>query len=235
MTSPLLFVALDDLLGKKRETVEAIREMDQEQGSFGYKINLDCLMHHGVYMAVRSQILTSRPIFADTKTWNGKRTMTDIAKMLVDTGVDYFNVWVQADDQLAGAVKATEGSKTKILGVTVLTHYGEDWCQMYFRRSLAETVEFLAKRAKNLGLHGVVLPGTCLPAVKDIDLINAVPGIRMDDFKDDRHKQEVTPEFASQNGAGIIVCGSPIMKAANRVEKLKEVLLRIQHQVGISC
>ena len=44
MKSPLLFMALDDLLGKKRETVEAVREMEPVQGNFGYKINLDCLM-----------------------------------------------------------------------------------------------------------------------------------------------------------------------------------------------
>jgi len=227
MKSPLLFVALDDLLGKKRETVEAVRDMETEQGNFGYKINLDCLMCHGTHMAIHGQTSTTRPIFADTKTWNGKRTMTDIAKMLVDAGVDYFNVWVQADDQLAGAVKATEGSKTKILGVTVLTHYGDDWCRMYFRRSLEETVVFLTQRAKDLGLHGIVLPGTCLPAVKDSDRIKTVPGIRMEDFKDDRHKQEVTPEFATQNGADIVVCGSPIMKVSDKASALRQVLSRL--------
>ena len=227
MKDTLLFVALDDLLGKKRETVEAVREIESEQGNFGYKINLDCLMFHGTHMAIHGQISTARPIFADTKTWNGKRTTTDIAKMLVDAGVDYFNVWVQADDQLAGAVKATEGSKTKILGVTVLTHYSDDWCRMYFRRSLEETVVFLVQRAKDLGLHGVVLPGTCLSAVKDSDQIKTVPGIRMEDFKDDSHEQEVTPEFAAQNGADIVVCGSPIMKVSDKVGALRQVLSRL--------
>jgi len=227
MTKPLLFVALDNLRGKRRETVEAIREIDSEQGNFGYKINLDCLMFHGARMAIQCQISTSRPIFADTKTWNGKRTMTDIAKMLVDAGVDYFDVWVQADDQLAGVIKVTEGSKTKVLGVTVLTHYGDDWCKMYFRRSLKETVVFLTQRAKELGCHGVILPGTCLFAVKDINLIKVVPGIRMEEFKDDRHKQKVTPEFAAHNGANAIVCGSPIMKVSDKATALRQVLLRL--------
>ncbi len=226
--SPMLFVALDDLLGKRRDTVEAVREMEHVRGNFGYKINLDCLMYHGAHMALHGQMSTSHPIFADTKTWNGKRTMTDIAKMLVDAGVDYFNVWVQADDQLEGAVRATEGSKTKVLGVTVLTHYGDDWCRMYFRRSLEETVVFLTQRARDLGCHGVVLPGTCLVAVKDTDLIRAVPGIRMEEFTDYRHKQEVTPEFAAQNGARIVVCGSPIMKVPDKVAALRQVLSRLE-------
>ena len=225
MNSPLLFVALDDLGDREQETLKAVRELDQMHGNFGYKINLDCLMAGGVRTTIRK--LPARPIFADTKTWNGKRTMTDIAKMLVEASVDYFNVWVQADDQLAGAVKATEGSKTKILGVTVLTHYGDDWCKMYFQRSLEDTVVFLTQRAKDLGLHGVVLPGTCLPAVKDSDRIKTVPGIRMEDFKDDRHKQEVTPEFAAQNGADIVVCGSPIMKVSDKAHALRQVLSRL--------
>jgi orotidine-5'-phosphate decarboxylase len=226
MKNPFLFVALDDLGNKEWETLEVVRELDQVPGNFGYKINLDCLMAGGVSATIR-KLLVSRPIFADTKTWNGKRTMADLAKMLVDASVDYFNVWVQADDQLAGAVKATEGSKTKILGVTVLTHYSDDWCRMYFRRSLEETVVFLTQRAKDLGLHGVVLPGTCLPAVMDSDRIKTVPGIRMEDFKDDRHKQEVTPEFATQNGADIVVCGSPIMKVSDKASALRQVLARL--------
>jgi len=226
MKNPLLFVALDDLGNKERETMEAVRELDQVPGNFGYKINLDCLMVEGVRATIR-KMPSPRPIFADTKTWNGKRTMTDLANMLVDAGVDYFNVWIQADDQLAGAVKATEGSKTKILGVTVLTHYDNDWCRMYFRRSLEETVVFLTQRAQDLSLHGVVLPGTCLPAVIDSDRIKVVPGIRMEDFRDDRHKQEVTPEYAAQNGAGIIVCGSPIMKVSDKANALRQILVRL--------
>ena len=226
MTSPFLFVALDGLLDQERETINAVRDMEQVQGNFGYKINLDYLIRRGTRIA-NLQISTTRPIFVDTKAWNGERTMAGIAEILVDAGVDYFNVWVQADDQLANAVKATEGSKTKILGVTVLTHYGNEWCEMYFRRSLRETVMFLTQRAKDLGLHGVVLPGTCLIAVRDSDLIKIVPGIRMEDFQDTRHKQEVTPEFATQNGAGIIVCGSPIMRAPNKTNALRQVLSRL--------
>ena len=231
MKSPLLFVAFDSLSIKPGVTIVDMYNLHETGEEFGIKINLDAALKD---LADRETIWLDRvmrlkrPVFVDLKMWNGKRTMTDIAKMLVDAGVDYFNVWVQADDQLADAVKATEGSNTKILGVTVLTHYSEDWCQMYFRRSLDETVAFLTQRAKNLGLDGVVLPGTCLSAVKNVDLIKAVPGIRMEDFKDDRHNQEVTPEFAAQNGADIVVCGSPIMKVPDKASALRQVLIRLQ-------
>ena len=229
MSSPTLFVALDGLSTNEDATCEAAARMSEEvEGNFGWKMNLDYLLAKGVPLVFGAPGGPPRPIFADTKTWNGKRTITDLAKMLVDADVDYFNVWVQADDQLEGAVKATEGSNTKILGVTVLTHYGDDWCKRYFQRSLEETVVFLTTRAKELGLPGVVLPGTCLPAVKGIDIIKAVPGIRMADFKDDRHQQEVTPEFAAQNGANIVVCGSPIMKVADKVAALRQVLSRLK-------
>jgi len=227
--SPTLFVALDGLRGRRRETLDAVRDMETVNGNFGFKINLDCFLDQGMRQAVRS-FPSPKLIFADTKTWNGKRTMTDIAKMLVDAGVNYFNVWVQADDQLEGAVKAVEGSMTKILGVTVLTHYSDEYCRMYFRRSLEETVVFLTQRAEDIGCHGVILPGTCLLAVKDSVLLKVVPGIRMEDFKDDRHKQEVTPEFAVQNGADILVCGSPIMKQPTmelKIAVLRRILARM--------
>ncbi|MCX6760327.1 MAG: orotidine 5'-phosphate decarboxylase [Candidatus Nealsonbacteria bacterium] len=223
---PLLFVALDGLRGKRRDTLDAVRDMEPVNGNFGFKINLDCFMDQGVKPA-KYLISSSRPIFADTKTWNGKRTMTDIAKMLVDAGVDYFNVWVLADNQLEGAIKATEGSKTKVLGVTVLTHYDDAYCMKYFRRPLKEMVVFLTRQAQELGCHGVVLPGTCLPEVRYTSFIKAVPGIRTEEFEDDRHKQEVTPEFAVENEAKIIVCGSPIMKAVNKVAALENILTRM--------
>lgn len=227
MRGTTLFVALDGLLKDELTNIETATLMDGEvEGNFGFKVNLDWLLCRGLN-GLRAR-MGNRPFFADTKTWNGKRTMTDIAKMLVDAGVDYFNAWVQADDQLDDAVKAVKGSYTKILGVTVLTHYNDAWCRKYFGRGLQETVEFLTKEAKERGLHGVILPGTCLHGVRGIDLIKAVPGIRMEEFKDDRHQQEVTPEFAVRNGAKIIVCGSPIMKVANKVSALRQILARMQ-------
>ncbi|MFH0960256.1 MAG: orotidine 5'-phosphate decarboxylase / HUMPS family protein [Pseudomonadota bacterium] len=229
MKTPWLFVAFDSLRDRFDETIVDMYNLSETGERFGIKINLDAVLNDPGGGSIWLDRVTrlGRSLFVDLKMWNGKRTMTDIAKMLVDAHVDYFNVWVQADDQLTGAVKATEGSKTKILGVTVLTHYNDDWCRAYFRRSLEETVVFLTQRAKDLGLHGVILPGTCLSAIKDINLIKAVPGIRAEDLKDDRHKQEVTPEFAAQNGADIVVCGSPIMKASDKVSALRKVLLQL--------
>jgi orotidine-5'-phosphate decarboxylase len=220
---PLLFVALDNLTKDPQDTLKTANWLDKEvEGNFGFKVNLDYLLRRGVVSAMNG--FGSRPFFADTKTWNGKRTMADVAKMMVDAGVDYFNVWTMADDQLEGAIKATEGSNTKVLGLTVLTHYTEAYCQKWFRRSLDEIVRFMTEQAKGFGCHGVVLPGTCLPAVSDIDIIKVVPGIRMDGFADDRHKQEVTPGFAVNNGAKIIVCGSPIMKVVEKANALRHVL-----------
>ena len=93
--------------------------------------------------------------------------------------------------------------------------------------SIAGGIENAPLRAKELGCHGVVLPGTCLPAVKEIELIKVVPGIRMEEFKDDRHKQEVIPEFAVQNGADAVVCGSPIMKVSDKITALRQILSRL--------
>jgi orotidine 5'-phosphate decarboxylase subfamily 1 len=230
MKNPLLFVAFDDLREKYDETMLIMHKLSETGLEFNVKVNLDAILETNgklLWEIFNRITLLGHPVFVDIKMWNGSRTMAAVAQRLVDFGIDYFNVWVQADDQLESVIRTTESYKTKVLGVTVLTHYGEDWCQMYFRRSLEETVIFLTQRARELGCHGVVLPGTCLPAVGNIDIIKVVPGIRMEEFKDNRHKQEVTPEFAAQNGADAVVCGSPIMKAPDKVAALHGVLSRL--------
>lgn len=225
MSQPFLFVALDDLTKEERKTLEIAERLSQEKGPFGFKVNLDYLLYRGLgglTAAVREVQQFDRPVFADLKMWNGTRTMRTIIEMLVALGVNYFNVYALADNLLPGAIQATEGSNTKALGVTVLTHFDEVYCQKWFRRSLRETVRLTAEVALERGCHGIVLPGTALDVVQDLNTDKVVPGVRPKEYpKDARHAQEVTPQEAVQGGANILVCGGPIMK-----DSYPEVALR---------
>jgi len=182
----------------------------------------------GLKAAIKQVQQFGRPVFADLKMWNGTRTMASVIRNLVDAGVDYLNVYALADSLLPEAIKATEGSKTKVLGLTVLTHFSEDYCQKHFRRSLPETVSHFAKVAVLAGCHGIILPGTTLEAVADLDTIKVVPGVRPAWYKDTRHEEEVEPRVAVEKGANILVCGSPIMKSGNPVESLRRILAEMK-------
>lgn len=223
-----LFVALDGLRENQRKALAIAASLQEVQVPFGFKINLDYLLHKGLGPAVRIVQQFERPVFADLKMFNGGRTMAWVAEELVQLGVEYFNLYALADKLIAKAIKATEGTRTKVLGVTVLTHFDDDYCWKHFRRSLPETVGRLAEAAVDAGCHGIILPGTTLGVVADLDIIKAVPGVRPAWYKDNRHEQEVEPRVAKESGANILVCGSPIMAADDAVVALKAVLSEVQ-------
>jgi len=224
---PFLFIALDDLAKEEKETLSIAEQLASISGNFGFKINLDYILKKGFKNAFKPIQQFGRPVFADLKMWNGTRTMVSVIENLVAMKVDYTNVYVLADDLLPKTIRIAEGTKTKVLGLTVLTHFNKNYCQKHFRRSLLETIQHFAEIAVKAGCHGVILPGTALESVKNLNIIKVVPGVRPSWYKDTRHKEEVEPRVAIEKGANILVCGSPIMKSRKPVEALKKVLSEI--------
>lgn len=225
-----LFIALDDLSEDEEKTLQTVKKLTENtQKQIGFKINLDYALKKGLDYAVESVQFhcPGSPIFVDLKMFNGSRTMANIAERLVALEVDYFNIHALADKEIKKAKKITRGSKTRILGVTVLTHFDDDYCNTYFKNSQKNTVATLASRAIEFGCDGVIIPGTALDAISNLKTIKVVPGIRPHWFKDDRHSQEITPKKAREKGADIIVCGSPIIKSENPVYAMKRILEEI--------
>lgn len=224
---PFLFVALDDLAEREKETLTIAEQLSSvEKENFGFKVNLDYLLNpeKNLKDVLKNVQQFGRPVFADLKMWNGTRTMASVIDNLVNIGVDYLNVYALADDLLPKAIQKVEGSKTKVLGLTVLTHFSEAYCQKHFHRSIKETVRHFAEVALEVGCHGIILPGTALEIVQDLKTIKVVPGVRPNWFKDTRHEEEIEPSEAVGKGADILVCGSPIMKDPDKIGALKRIL-----------
>jgi orotidine-5'-phosphate decarboxylase len=93
---------------------------------------------------------------------------------------------------------------------------------------LLETVRHFAEIATAAGCHGIILPGTALKSVADLDTIKVVPGVRPTWYKDARHEEKIKPRVAAEKGANVLVCGSPIMKSENPVDALQRILAEIQ-------
>ncbi|MBI2051133.1 MAG: orotidine 5'-phosphate decarboxylase [Parcubacteria group bacterium] len=222
--STQLFVALDGIKEKTRQTLEEVELFMAVDGDFGFKINLDYVLAVGCEAAVLAVGQFGRPIFVDLKMWNGGRTMASVVAGLAQLGVAYTNGYALADKELAHAVRAAEGTNTEVLGLTVLTHYDDAYCRRHFLRSLLDTVGHLAKVALDAGCRGVILPGTTLGAVADIAIDPWVPGVRPPWYSDDRHSEEITPRAAKEAGVKAVVCGSPIMKSDDKVGALRAVL-----------
>lgn len=230
MNKPFLFVGLD--YQNPDEVVDFAEDLSSvDRDNFGFKLNLDFFINtalEGNTQYVERIFSLGRSIFTDLKMWNGKRTMTSIAEKLAKNGVDYVNVYALADRPfLESVVGAVAGSYTRVLGVTVLTHYDGDYCQRMRGCSLREAVRIDAEVAYSAGCHGIILPGSMLGKVEDLPMEKLVPAIRPDWYGKtgaNFQKQETSVRDAIEWGADLLVCSSPIRNSENRREALIKTL-----------
>ncbi len=153
--------------------------------------------------------------------------MRNIVEDIALRGADLTNVWAFAERLIRPLAETLKNSKTKLLGVTITTHFTEEYCQRLFGKSLPETVKMLSGIALGNGCHGIIIPGTTLDAVADLDCLKLVSAIRPPWFKDKRtndQEQTVTPTEAIRGGANYLVCGSPIYKQLYPREALQRIL-----------
>ncbi|MDO8594824.1 MAG: orotidine 5'-phosphate decarboxylase / HUMPS family protein [bacterium] len=224
---PFLWIALDALLRKEAETLKLAESLAKVDGDFGFKINLDYFLLRDIEKVVANFAGFGRPLFADLKMWNGNRTMMDAVEALAGK-VTYVNIYALADEMLTKTVAKANESGIQVLGITVLTHYNDAYCQKHFRRSLPETVRHLSDTALERGCHGVILPGTTLNVVSDLTCKKMVPGIRPTWYEDDRHEEETLPADVGKGGASDAVCGSPVTKSKEPEKALERVLGEMQ-------
>jgi orotidine-5'-phosphate decarboxylase len=210
LTKPVLGLALDQRSpdGNLRLAEKVVGEVDM------LKLNADAADSVGWSSLLEPYRQFELPIFLDIKMLQGKGTMAERAKLAASLGVDFINASAMQDFLLTGPVQALVGTDTRLLGLTIPTHFGEAYCREYFGRSLNETVSFLARKAVGFGCHGIILPATSLLAVADLDTIKVTPAIRPDWSERAANDQEetATPTEAVLGGSNILIVGSPIRK-----------------------
>jgi len=119
---------------------------------------------------------------------------------------------------MMSAAKAAAPSRTKVVGVTVLTSLDKDDLSSVGVRSSPETqVERLADLARESGLDGIVCSGAEIAAVRKQwpDGFFVVPGVRPAGAELGDQKRVVTPAEALAGGASVLVIGRPITAAPN--------------------
>ncbi|MEA3463683.1 MAG: orotidine 5'-phosphate decarboxylase / HUMPS family protein [Patescibacteria group bacterium] len=225
---PKFFVAND--ASDINEAINKTELILDVAGDYGIKLNLDLVLKD-INIISKIAKLSNKPIFVDMKMWNGKRTMNEAIKVIADQGAAMINVWAQADSMLEKAVDTAKKVGLTILGVTVLTHYDDDYCKKFFGRPMDKMVRLLAKTALKWGCDGYILPGTCLDAVLDLGGIKFNPAVRPKWFGDKQvnfQKQIMEPEEAFRKGADIVSCGSPVFKSQDPKRALELILEEIK-------
>ena len=122
--------------------------------------------------------------------------------------------------------------RPKLLAVTVLTSIDEQsWQEIGGKYSIAETVQRLAKLAKEAGVDGTVSSPYEAKAIREMngpDFLIVTPGIRPTFAVANDQKRFTTPSQALQDGASHLVIGRPITKADNPKEAVRKILAEIQ-------
>lgn len=174
-----------------------------------YSIFLDLKLHdipNTVFMAVDA--LASEGLWALTLHCGGGRKMLEEARR----------------------AKEKAGSKTNLLGVTVLTSFDDvSWEEAAPGCSLSDALERRTALCKKADMDGIVCSPLDLPVVRTAGkgLFTVVPGVRTAGVPDDQART-ATPQKAIGEGADYIVVGRPIVNATDRMASVKDIAAAIE-------
>jgi len=131
-------------------------------------------------------------------------------------------------DMIRAAAEAAAGSRTIVLGVTVLTSLSDaDLEEMGGGMNARETVLRLCELGLKNGISAVVCSPREIAPLRQrfgTDLTLVTPGIRPADAETGDQKRAMTPEEAVAAGADYLVVGRPITRAGDPELAFRRIL-----------
>ena len=224
MTNKNIFVACD--VSNQKEILDLL-ELIHEDIS-GIKIGLQYITQRSPE-EIRELSRFNKPIFYDGKFFDIKNTLVESIKSLKDLNVKYATVHLlNGLDALKAANQAAQDINLNLLGVSILTSFGdEDLEKLGFNNKVEDQVKKLIKIAMEANLYGVICSPLEIKMIKKIapNLKCFTPGIRMSEVKDDQ-KRTMNANEAIQEGSDCLIIGRPITKG-NPKENIKNILSSI--------
>jgi len=221
-----LILALD--VDSKEDVKKLVLELRELVGFF--KIGMRLFFGYGPEIVDLVKKMGGE-VFLDAKLYDIPSVVEATCKTIGKMGVGMVTLHtlggVEMMQRGAQAIKK-ENSKAKLLGVTLLTSFNEEILkkELGMREKVREKVLFLAQRAREAGLDGVICSGREIEVLREAlgpDFILVVPGIRMGKVKGDEQKRVLTPEEAIKRGADYIVVGRPILQAPDPFKAVKQM------------
>jgi len=215
--------------------VEFDAAIERLQGAVSW-IKIGSMMFASGGMPLVRQVLDHGfQVFLDLKLHDIPFQVGKTARVLSDLGAGLLTIHTSGGSaMMEAAVKAVEGTPTRLLGVTVLTSLsGGDLQSVGCGADIAQVVSQRAQLAVSSGVHGVVASaheaGTLrasLPSANEI----VTPGIRLVGDASGDQQRIATPKDAILAGATRLVVGRSILHAADPretalaiVETIREV------------
>ncbi|MCU0677232.1 MAG: orotidine-5'-phosphate decarboxylase [Myxococcota bacterium] len=182
--------------------------------------------------AVRAVHASGAKCFLDLKLHDISATMASAVRAAARLGVEYLTVHAVAAPAALTAVRdAADGSKTRLLAVTVLTSLDADeLTAIGLAGPPAAAVERLARLAVRHGIDGLVCsPEECAALRRSLadDVLLVVPGIRPAGSERGDQARVATPGRARREGADLLVVGRPIRHADDPVAAARAIVAEI--------
>lgn len=137
------------------------------------------------------------------------------------------------EEMIRAAVKAFEGTPTKVLAVTVLTSMDSKTCEMIYNKTRSDEVKELAYLGHMTGCHGFVCSGE---EVEELSKLYPgkeflTPGTRSPGADTHDQKNVITHKEALDRGATKLVAGRQFTQAKHSMIEFKRV---IREELGIT-
>lgn len=176
---------------------------------------------------------TGAQVFLDLKFNDIPKTMANAAKEVLKYKVAMFTVHTLAGPTaLKEVARVCRGSKTKVLGVTILTsicpHFFKD---LKIQRTLSQEALYLARMAKRCGLDGVVCSAQEAQIIRKYlgkNFIIVSPGIRPVGAAIGDQKRTATVSEAIAASSDFLVIGRPILEAKKPLLATEELLRQVE-------
>jgi orotidine-5'-phosphate decarboxylase len=224
MTNKNIFVACD--VSSQKEILDLLGLIHEDIS--GIKIGLQYITQRSPE-EIRELSKFNKPIFYDGKFFDIKNTLVKSIKSLKDLNVKYATVHLlNGLDALKAANQAAQDINLNLLGVSVLTSFGdEDLEKLGFNNKVEDQVKKLIKIAMEANLYGVICSPLEIKMIKKIapNLKCFTPGVRMGEVKDDQ-KRTMNANEAIKEGSDCLIIGRPITKG-NPKENIKNILSSI--------
>ena len=206
-----LIVALD------LPSVAAAEVMTTQLGDsvWFYKIGYQLAFAGGLPFAARL-IASGKQVFLDLKLHDIGNTVAKGVQSVAQLGATFLTVHAYPQTMKA-AVEGKQGSKLRILAVTVLTSYDDaDLAAAGYEMNVKELAAARAAQARDTGVDGLVCSAEEAASLRDIvgpGMVLVTPGIRPAGSATGDQKRIMTPACAIKAGSGYLVVGRPVLEA----------------------
>ena len=225
MTNKKIFVACD--VSSQKEILDLLELIHKDIS--GIKIGLQYITQRSP-KEIRELSKFKKPIFYDGKFLDIKNTLVESIKSLKNLNVNYATVHLlNGLDSLKAANKVAQEINLSLLGVSVLTSFGDkDLESLGFKNNVEDQVKKLIKIAVEAKLYGVICSPLEIRMIKKIapNLKCFTPGIRMGNKKDDQ-KRTMNANEAIKEGSDCLIIGRPITKGDPK-QNIKNILSSIE-------